>query len=313
MENRVRMAIIGSGPAGLTAAIYAARANLAPVVFEGTQPGGQLTITTEIENFPGFPEGIMGPELMENCREQAKRFGAKLISDEVTSIDLSSRPFVITYGGGDIMKADVVVIATGASARWLNMESEQKLRGHGVSACATCDGFFFMGKRVAVIGGGDTAMEDATHLTRFASEVLVIHRRDELRASKAMETRARRNDKIKFVWDSVVDECIGEPETGLQAIMIRNVKTDVVSRLDVDGLFIAIGHTPNTGFLKGQLPLDESGFINCERGDVMSCVPGVFVAGDVRDPRYRQAITAAGMGCMAALEAQEFLEEYPLS
>lgn len=313
MEKRVRMAIIGSGPAGLTAAIYAARANLEPLVFEGSQPGGQLTITTDIENFPGFPDGIMGPELMENCRTQAQRFGAKLVSDEVKSVDLSSRPYKITYGSGETVISDVVIIATGASARWLNLKSEQKLRGHGVSACATCDGFFFMGKRVAVVGGGDTAMEDATHLTRFASEVLVIHRRDALRASKAMETRARRNEKIKFVWDSVVEECLGEPDTGLQGIMIRNVKTDVVSRLDVDGLFVAIGHNPNTSFLDGQLPLDESGFIQCERGDVMSCIPGVFVAGDVRDSRYRQAVTAAGMGCMAALEAQEFLEENPLS
>ncbi|MBN1295476.1 thioredoxin-disulfide reductase [bacterium] len=312
MEERVQMAIIGSGPAGLTAAIYSARANLKPVVFEGIQPGGQLMVTSEIENFPGWPNGIMGPELMENCRKQAERFGAVLIQEEVTEIELDKRPFLITYGDGKAVLADVVVIATGASARWLDIESEKRMRGHGVSACATCDGFFFNGRKVAVVGGGDTAMEDALHLTRFASEVLVIHRRSELRASKYMQDRARRSPKIKFVWDSVVEQVLGEPATGLQGVIIRNIKTDVTSRIDLDGLFVAIGHTPNTKFLKGQLPVDGSGFIRCERGDVTSCIPGVFVAGDVRDSRYRQAITAAGTGCMAAIEAQEYLETHPI-
>jgi thioredoxin reductase (NADPH) len=312
MKKRVQMVIIGSGPAGLTAAIYAARAKLKPVVFEGNQPGGQLIITTEIENFPGWPDGVNGPELMENCRKQAERFGAELIQEEVTEVELGKRPFIVRYGDGQEILSDVLIIASGASARWLNMESEQRLRGHGVSACATCDGFFFSEKRVAVIGGGDTAMEEAIHLTRFATEVIVIHRRDELRASKYMQDRALRNKKIKFVWDSVVEDILGEANTGVTGLKLRNVKTNVTSRLDIDGVFVAIGHNPNTQFLKGQLPLDNSGFIKCDRGDVASCISGVFIAGDVRDSRYRQAVTAAGMGCMAAIEAQEFLEMNPI-
>ncbi|MGB3975572.1 MAG: thioredoxin-disulfide reductase [bacterium] len=312
MKKRVQIVIIGSGPAGLTAAIYTARAKMEPVVFEGVQPGGQLMITTDVENFPGWPDGISGPELMENCRKQALRFGAELVQEEVTEVELEKRPFTVRYGDGQVLLADAIIIASGASARWLNIESEQRLRGHGVSACATCDGFFFSEKRVAVVGGGDTAMEEAIHLTRFATEVLVIHRRDELRASKYMQDRAMRNKKIKFVWDSVVDEIIGDVKTGVSGVKIRNVKTNVISRLDVEGVFMAIGHDPNTGFLKGQLPLDESGFIVCERGKVATCIAGVFAAGDVRDSRYRQAITAAGMGCMAAVEAQEFLEMNPI-
>lgn len=312
MEERVQIAIIGSGPAGLTAAIYAARAKLRPVVFEGIQPGGQLMITTDIENFPGWPEGVNGPELMENCRKQAERFGSQLIQEEVVEVDLKKRPFTVTYGDGKHLLADILIIASGASAQWLNIESEQRLRGHGVSACATCDGFFFQEKKVAVVGGGDTAMEEAIHLTRFASEVLVIHRRNELRASKYMQDRAMRNKKIKFVWDSVIDEILGDHSTGVTGVRVKNVKTNVTSRLDLDGVFIAIGHHPNTAFLKGQLPVDEKGFVKCERGDVTSCIPGVFVAGDVRDSRYRQAITAAGTGAMAAIEAQEFLEMYPV-
>lgn len=312
MKKRVQIVIIGSGPAGLTAAIYTARAKMQPVVFEGVQPGGQLMITTDVENFPGWPDGISGPELMENCRKQALRFGAELVQEEVTEVELEKRPFTVRYGDGQVLLADAIIIASGASARWLNIESEQRLRGHGVSACATCDGFFFSEKRVAVVGGGDTAMEEAIHLTRFATEVLVIHRRDELRASKYMQDRAMRNKKIKFVWDSVVEEIIGDVKTGVNGVKIRNVKTNVISRLDVEGIFMAIGHDPNTGFLKGQLPLDDSGFIKCERGDVATCIAGVFVAGDVRDSRYRQAITAAGMGCMAAVEAQEFLEMNPI-
>ncbi|MCD4653533.1 thioredoxin-disulfide reductase [bacterium] len=308
MEDKAQIVIIGSGPAGLTAAIYAARASLNTVVFEGIQPGGQLMITNDIENFPGFPEGIPGPELMDNCRKQSERFGARLIQDVVTAVDLSQRPFCVTWGDGKKIYAETLVIATGASARWMNIESEEKLKGHGVSACATCDGFFFRGKKVAVVGGGDTAMEDASHLTRFATEVLVIHRRDELRASKFMAERAMNNPKIKFVWDSVVEECLGDASTGLTGVLIRNVKTNETSRLDLDGLFVAIGHDPNNKFLNGQLSLDEKGFIKCEQGSVTSEIPGVFIAGDVRDSRYQQAVTAAGMGCMAALEAQEFLE-----
>ncbi len=312
MKKRVQIVIIGSGPAGLTAAIYTARAKMDPVVFEGVQPGGQLMITTDVENFPGWPEGITGPELMDNCRKQALRFGAELVQEQVTEVELEKRPFTIHYGDGQVLLTDALIIASGASARWLNIESEQRLRGHGVSACATCDGFFFSEKRVAVVGGGDTAMEEAIHLTRFATEVLVIHRRDELRASRYMQDRAKRNKKIKFVWDSVVEEILGEVKSGVHGLKIRNVKTNVISRLDVGGVFMAIGHDPNTGFLKGQLPLDDSGFIKCERGDVATCISGVFVAGDVRDSRYRQAITAAGMGCMAAVEAQEFLEMNPI-
>ncbi|MBN1878548.1 thioredoxin-disulfide reductase [bacterium] len=312
MEERVQLVIIGSGPAGLTAAIYAARANLDPIVFEGIQPGGQLMITTDIENFPGWPDGVNGPELMENCRKQAERFGSRLIQEEVQEVDLSKRPFSITYGDGKQLLADALIVASGASARWLNIESEQRLRGHGVSACATCDGFFFSDKKVAIIGGGDTAMEEAIHLTRFASEVIVIHRRNELRASPYMQERAMRNKKIKFVWDSIVDEILGDPSTGVTGLRLKNIKTNVMSRLDLDGVFVAIGHTPNTSFLKGQLPVDDSGFIKCGRGDVASCIPGVFVAGDVRDARYRQAITAAGTGAMAAIEAQDFLEMYPV-
>jgi len=308
MKDKAQVVIIGSGPAGLTAAIYASRASLDTVVFEGMQPGGQLMITSEIENFPGFPEGIMGPELMDNFRKQAEKFGTKYISDEVTSVDLSKQPFCVSWADDRKIYAETLIIATGATARWMNIESERKLKGHGISACATCDGFFFTGKKVGVVGGGDTAMEDANHLTHFASEVFVIHRRDQLRASKFMAERAMKNPKIKFVWDSVVDECLGDAATGLEGVILKNVKTEEKSRLDLDGLFIAIGHTPNNKFLNGQLPLDDNGFIKCEKGSVTTVVPGVFVAGDVRDSQYQQAITAAGMGCMAALEAQEFIE-----
>jgi len=308
MKEKAQVVIIGSGPAGLTAAIYAARASLDTVVFEGMQPGGQLMITNEVENYPGFPEGIMGPDLMDNFRKQAEKFGTEFIQDEVTSVDLGERPFRVSWAGDKKIYADTLIIATGATARWMNIESEAKLKGHGVSACATCDGFFFTGKKVGVVGGGDTAMEDANHLTHFASEVFVIHRRDKLRASKFMGERAMKNPKIKFIWDSVVEECLGEPSTGLKGVTLRNRKTDETSRLDIDGLFIAIGHTPNNKFLDGQLPLDENGFLQCEKGTATSSIPGVFIAGDVRDSQYQQAVTAAGMGCMAALEAQEFIE-----
>ena len=310
--EKVSLAIVGSGPAGLTAAIYTARANLEPVVFEGIEPGGQLTTTTLVENFPGFPEGIQGPDLMENTRLQAKKFGANLMYEHVDFLDVSERPFTIHYGESKKIKAEAVIIASGASAKWIGIDSEQKLRGHGVSSCATCDGFFFKNKKIAVVGGGDTAMEDALHLTRFASEVLVIHRRNELRASKIMQERAEKNEKIKFQWDSVVDEVYGSVETGVTGIRIKNVKSNKMEDRPLDGLFIAIGHHPNTEFLRGQLPLDDHGFILAHSDKVSTDVPGVFVAGDVIDPKYRQAITAAGMGCMAALEVLQFLEMNPL-
>jgi thioredoxin reductase (NADPH) len=309
--ERVQVTIIGSGPAGLTAAIYTGRANLKPVVFEGIEPGGQLTTTTIVENYPGFSDGINGPDLMDQIRNQALRFGAKLHTDEVTSVDLSERPFTVKYGSGEILRTETLVIASGASAKWIGLDSEQRLRGYGVSSCATCDGFFFNGKRVAVVGGGDTAMEDALHLTRFATEVVIIHRRDELRASKIMQDRALKNPKITFQWNAVVAEVMGSPETGVQGLTLKDTQTGKLSKLDIDGLFVAIGHHPNTEFLEDQISLDENGFVVSEE-QVTTNVSGVFVAGDVVDPRYRQAITAAGMGCMAALELQEFIEMNPL-
>ncbi len=310
--EKVSLAIIGSGPAGLTAAIYSSRANLFPVVFEGIEPGGQLTTTTTVENFPGFPDGIMGPDLMDNFKEQAKKFGARMIQEIVTEVELQERPFRIHFGDGEMMLAEAMIIASGASAKWMGLPSEKKLRGRGVSSCATCDGFFFTGKKVAVVGGGDTAMEDALHLTRFASEVVIIHRRDSLRASKYMQERAFNHSKITWCWNSIVDEVLGSEETGVTGLLIKNVITGERSELIIQGLFVAIGHNPNTMFLKGQLPLDDHGFIKVPKGSVHTSIPGVFVAGDVIDPRYRQAITASGMGCMAALEVQEFLETHPL-
>ncbi len=310
--EKTQLAIIGSGPAGLTAAIYSARANLEPVVFEGLEPGGQLITTTMVENFPGFPEGIMGPELMDNMRQQASRFGARLVPEIVGDVKLARRPFEIHYGEDRVLLASAIIIATGASAKWLNLPSEQQFRGRGVSSCATCDGFFFRGKRVAVVGGGDTAMEDALHLTRFASEVVLIHRRDSLRASHYMQERALENSKITFMWNSKVIEVLGSESSGVSALKVQNVQTGEITEIAMDGLFVAIGHNPNTGFLNGQLPLDDSGFIKVPRGEVETIVPGVFVAGDVIDPRFRQAITAAGMGCMAAIRVQEFLELNPL-
>lgn len=297
--------IIGSGPAGLTAAIYTRRAELATLVISGAQPGGQLTITSEIENFPGFPEGIQGPELMERIRAQAAKFGAEFDLGEVTAVDLGTKPFKVTIGKR-IVETRAIIVATGSACRWLGLESETKLRGKGVSACATCDGFFFTGKHVAVVGGGDAAIEEATFLTRFASRVTVVHRRDELRASKAMQKRALDNPKIDFEWDSIVEDVLDPAKNKVTALVLRNVKTGSKKELPVDGVFVATGHDPATSLFRGKIDLDEKGYI-VTRGTRTS-VNGVFAAGDVQDPRYRQAISAAGSGCQAAIEALKFIE-----
>ncbi len=297
--------IIGSGPAGLTAAIYAARADLKPLVFEGLQPGGQLTITTDVENFPGHKEGISGPALMDEMREQAMRFGSEHVYDMVTKVDFSSRPFKVWVGDTEYQSRSII-ITTGASARWLGIEAEKRLQGRGVSACATCDGFFFRDLSVAVVGGGDSALEEATFLTRFAKKVTLIHRRDELRGSKIMQERALKNEKIEFLWNSVVEDILGDDQ--VTAIKVRNVKTDEVAEVPMDGVFMAIGHSPNTGVFKGHIDLDPQGYIQTTQM-TRTNVEGIFAAGDVVDTRYRQAITAAGWGCMAALDAQHYLEE----
>jgi len=298
--------IIGSGCAGNTAAVYAARANLKPLVVGGHEPGGQLSITSLVENFPGFPEGIQGPELVENIRRQAEHFGAEFTHGSVIEADLRTRPFRLNIDG-EWQPARTVIIATGASARWLNLPNEQKLIGHGVSSCATCDGFFYRGKKVMVIGGGDTAMEEANFLTRFASEVAVVHRRDDFRASKIMLDRARANSKIKFLTNTVVDDVHDINHGAVTAVTLRNVKTGETWQRDVDGFFVAIGHIPNTKPFAGQVELDDEGYI-VDHGNATTNIPGVFHAGDVQDRLYRQAITAAGMGCMAAIAAERFLE-----
>jgi thioredoxin reductase (NADPH) len=298
--------IIGSGPAGLTAAIYTARANLNPLVFEGYGAGGQLMLTTMVENFPGFPEGILGPQLMEDMRKQAERFGAELIRKDVTGVDLSQRPFKIQVEE-DTYETKSLIIASGASAKLLGLESEKKLLGRGVTTCATCDGFFYRGQEVAVVGGGDSAMEEAIFLTKFATKVTVIHRRDKLRASKIMQEKAFKNPKIEFMWNSVIEKVLDENLGKVTGALIRNLKTGELIEKKFSGLFIAIGHTPNTQLFVGQLELDEQGYIITRNGTHTS-VPGVFAAGDVQDHVYRQAITAAGSGCMAAMDVEKFLE-----
>jgi thioredoxin reductase (NADPH) len=314
-ESHYRVIILGSGPAGLTAAVYASRAELAPLVVEGgggddptDVPGGQLMLTTDVDNYPGFPEGILGPELMDRMRKQAERFGTEFASGEVKAAALKERPFRLTLAEGELT-ADAIIIATGARAKWLGLPEELEFRTKigGVSACATCDGFFYKGKEVLVVGGGDTAMEEADFLTKFADKVTVVHRRDELRASKAMQTRAKENPKIAWLLDSVVEKILGGPGEGVTGARIRNVRTDETSEVPAGGIFMAIGHTPNTGIFKGQLEMNEQGYLLTAEGTTATSVPGVFAAGDVSDSRYRQAVTAAGRGCMASIDAERFL------
>jgi thioredoxin reductase (NADPH) len=308
-KEQRKVVIIGSGPAGLTAAVYAARADLRPLVVEGVQAGGQLMLTTEVENYPGFVDGIMGPELMERMRKQAARFEAEFVTDNVTSVDFSGQPLVVGVGDRTI-ESGAVIVATGASARMLDVPGERKLLGHGVSTCATCDGFFFRGKDLVVVGGGDSAMEEASFLSKFASTVTVVHRRDRLRASKIMQDRAMSNPKISFVWDTVVSAVLGD-ET-VTGVRLKNVVSGDQTDRATDGVFVAIGHTPNTSLLEGQLEL-QGGYIPTTGGTTQTSVPGVFAAGDVVDYRYRQAVTAAGMGCMAAIDAERYLEGAPVT
>jgi len=301
--------IIGSGCAGLTAAIYAARANLKPLVIDGRAQGGQLMLTTEVENYPGFPEGILGPDLIENMRKQAARFGAEYKAGDVTAVDLSKRPFKVAIGN-ETFEGKTLIVAAGADARWIGLESEEKLQGKGVSSCATCDGFFHRGKELVVVGGGDTAMEEATFLTKFATKVTVVHRRDEFRASKIMLDRAHKNERIEFLTPYVVTEVLDPAKGAVEAVKVRHVSNGHEKTLPVSGLFVAIGHVPNTGVFKGQLEMDKNGYLITQPGTPRTNVEGVFAAGDVQDHVYRQAVTAAGSGCMAAIEAERFLEAH---
>jgi thioredoxin reductase (NADPH) len=314
-KETYKVVILGSGPAGLTAALYASRANLEPLVVEGggvddptDVPGGQLMLTTDVDNYPGFPEGILGPELMDRMRKQASRFGTEFASGALHDVSLSQRPFTVTLEGGTV-RADTLIVATGATARWLGLPEELEFRTRigGVSACATCDGFFCKGKEVLVVGGGDTAMEEATFLTKFATKVTIVHRRDELRASKIMQEKARKNPRIAWLLDSVVQKILGGPGQGVTGALVRNVKTGAVTEVAAGGIFMAIGHVPNTAAFKGKLETDENGYLLTRDGTTATSVPGVFAAGDVQDHRYRQAVTAAGSGCMAAIDAERFL------
>ena len=304
-----RLIILGSGPAGLTAAIYAARAILKPVVVSGREAGGQLMITTDVENYPGFPGGIQGPEMMDLLKAQAARFGTEFYSGDVVDVDLSQRPFELFLENKDSLTCDSLIISTGASARWLGMESEKKYSGKGVSACATCDGFFFRDQDVAVVGGGDTALEEALYLANICKSVTLIHRRDEFRGSKIMQKRAVDHKKISIFWDSVVEEVMGNPTDGMTSLKVRNVKTEKVTEHPLTGLFVAIGHTPNTGLFKDKLDLNENGYVQVTLGSTYTSVEGVFASGDVQDHVYRQAVTAAGTGCMAAIDAEHWLAE----
>jgi thioredoxin reductase (NADPH) len=305
-----RVVVIGSGPAGLTAALYTARANLKPLLIEGLEAGGQLTLTTMVENWPGFEDGIMGPDLMDVMRKQAERFGTIVVRDHVTRVDLQKRPFTITLSDKKTFTTDALIIATGASARWLEIDTDRQLAGHGVSTCATCDGYFFKGRPIAVVGGGDSALEEAIYLTRFATKVTLIHRRDSLRASKIMQDKAFANPKIEFIWDSEIAEVRDISKGEVTGIVVRNLKTGKHSEVPLDGVFIAIGHTPNTALFKGQIDLDPAGYVITQNGTHTN-VPGVFAAGDVQDHKYRQAITAAGSGCMAAIDAERYLDDIP--
>ena len=302
-----KVIIIGSGPAGLTAATYAARANLEPLVFEGVQPGGQLTITTDVENYPGFPDGIMGPDLMDKFRDQAKRFGAECYFKHVTKVDLESNPFKV-WVADETFTSDSIIIATGATAKLLGLESEKNLMGHGVSACATCDGFFFKDKKVFVIGGGDSAMEEASFLTKFASEVQIIHRRNELRASKIMQDRVLNNPKIHIQWNTILEDIKGNVDDGVSAVILKDIISGDIRSEECDGVFLAIGHTPNTELFDNFLNLDEKKYICTDDNSTKTSVPGIFACGDVQDSIYRQAVTAAGSGCMAAIDAERYLE-----
>lgn len=310
--EKVKCLIIGSGPAGYTAALYAARAELKPVMYQGLQPGGQLTITTEVENFPGYPDGTQGPAMMEDMKKQVERFGTEIRWGMIDDLNVSERPFKAKTDDGKMIEAETVIIATGASAKWLGLPSEQEYNGYGVSACATCDGYFYKGKVVAVVGGGDTAAEEATYLAKLAKKVYLIHRRDELRASKAMQKRVFKTENIEMVWDSVPKEIIGKKEgfsKAVTGVVVENLKTGQDRTIDIDGFFVAIGHKPNSDLFKGKLDMDETGYLLTKPDSTATNIPGVFAAGDIQDKIYRQAVTAAGTGCMAALEAERFLAD----